>query len=194
MKNLSKEKRNQLVLVIILTLAVLAGMWLGLINFQKQALQSITERKETAERELKRRKLAIENADRIEVELAESGKTLAKLEEGMASGDLYFWAINTIRQFKLAHKVEIPQYSQIDGPRDMTLLPKFPYKQATLSIGGTAYFHDFGRFVADFENQFPYIRILNLTLEPLASMVNADKERLSFKMDVVALVKPPNPS
>ncbi len=194
MKNLSKEKRNQLLLVVLLTLATLAGLWFGLINFQKQALQSIAERKETADRELKRRKQAIENADRIEAELAESGKTLAKLEEGMASGDLYFWAINTIRQFKLAHKVEIPQYSQIDGPREMSLLPKFPYKQATLSIGGTAYFHDFGRFVADFENQFPYIRILNLTLEPLASMVNADKERLSFKMDVVALVKPPNPS
>ena len=38
---------------------------------------------------------------------------------------------------------------------DVNLLPNFPYKQATLTVAGTAHFHDLGRFLADFENQIP---------------------------------------
>ena len=59
----------------------------------------------------------------------------------MASGDLYAWTINTLRQFKLGYKVEIPQFSQIDGPKEMNMLAGFPYKQANMTISGTAYLH-----------------------------------------------------
>jgi hypothetical protein len=72
------------------------------------------------------------------------------------------------------------------------MLPNFPYKQATLTIGGTAHFHDFGKFVADFENQFPYMRLMNVTLEPASGVLAADKERLSFRMEIATLVKPPS--
>ncbi len=135
-------------------------------------------------------KQAIANADQLEAELAEAERQVTKLEEGMASGDLYAWAINTVRQFKLPYKVEIPQFSQIDGPKDNSLLPNFPYKQATLTIGGTAFFHDFGRFLADFENSFPYARVLNLTLEPVSGLLHENREKLAFKMDISMLVKP----
>jgi hypothetical protein len=59
-----------------------------------------------------------------------------------------------------------------------------------LTIGGTSYYHDLGKFIADFENQFPLFRVLNLEMEPAPSVAGAEKEKLSFKMDVVALVKP----
>jgi hypothetical protein len=72
----------------------------------------------------------------------------------------------------------------------MPLLPQFPYKQATITIGGAALFYDFGQFVADFENQSPYVRILNLSLEPIPSLGSVEQEKLAFKMDVVFLVKP----
>ena len=44
--------------------------------------------------------------------------------------------------------------------------------------------------VADFENQFPYLRVLNLSLEPSSAAAGNDREKLSFKMEVAALVKP----
>ena len=136
-------------------------------------------------------KQAVDSADQIEAELAQGRKQLDAIEKTMATGDLYSWAINTIREFKAAHKVEIPQFSQIDGPKDMTMLAGFPYKQATLTIGGTAQFHDFGKFVSDFENQFPYIRVMNLSLEPSSSLLTSDsKEKLAFRMEIAALVKP----
>jgi Tfp pilus assembly protein PilO len=190
MKQYSKEKQKQLVLTILVTAMVLCGLWFGLIRMQKQSLRNLAERRTAAARQLEKVKHAIANADQLEAEVAEAERQITKLEEGMASGDLYAWAINTVRQFKLPYKVEIPQFSQIDGPKDNSLLPNFPYQQATLTIGGTGHFHDFGRFLADFENAFPYARVLNLTLEPMSGLVNENRERLAFKMDIAMLVKP----
>jgi hypothetical protein len=190
MKKLSKEKKQQLLLIVILTIGALAGLWFGLIEWQKGMLTDLVERKGLAKTEFLKVKQAIENADKIEAQLNDSTSQIAKLENSMASGDLYSWAINTLRQFKSPYKVEIPQFSQIDGPKDVPLLPKFPYKQAALTIGGTAHFYDLGRFVADFENQNPYMRVLNVTLEPANGSAGDDRERLNFRMEIAALVKP----
>jgi hypothetical protein len=193
MNKLSKEKRDQLILVMLLTVGVLAGLWFGLITAQKRSLVTLDVSKSAAEKRLQQVKFAIESAEIIESRLQEATNLLAQTEATMASGDLYSWAINTIRKFKLPYKVEIPQFSQIDGPRDVTLLPNFPYKQASMTISGTAPFHDFGRFLADFENQFPYIRVLNVSLEPMPIIGAADREKLTFKMEIAALVKPSTP-
>lgn len=190
MKNMPKEKRNQLVLVG-LVLAILAGGWYMVVfKSQTQSLQNMRAKRDAALKKLQDVRLAIKTADQVETQLCDVKKRLEQVEDTMASGDLYSWAINTVRQFKLNYKVEIPQFSQIDGPRDTTMLANFPYKQAMLTIGGTAHFHDFGKFVADFENQFPYMRVMNLSLEPASSLVASERERLSFRMEIAFLVKP----
>ena len=67
------------------------------------------------------------------------------------------------------------------------------------NVRGTAYYHDFGRFVADFENTYPYMRIQNIDLEPAGASASTstgpagnaeDGERLAFKMEVITLVNP----
>ena len=189
MNSLSKEKRNQLILVMLLTGCAVAGLWFGLIRFQQQKLEVLALSTKTAEQRLEQVRQAIETADVLEQRLGEASKRLADVESSMASGDIYAWTINTLRQFKLGYKVEIPQFSQIDGPKEMNMLAAFPYKQANMTISGTAFYTDFGKFVADFENQFPYMRVLNLSLEPLPAMNGGDKERLTFRMEIAALVK-----
>ena len=186
---LSKEKRDQLILVILITVGGMAGLWFGLINFQKDRLKRLDEMKEAASKELAKVERMNKNSDQIENDLAASGKKLADLEENMASGDVYLWMVNNIRRFKLPYKVDVPQFSQ-PALKDMDLLPKFPYKQATLTVAGTAYFHDFGKFLADFENQFPHFRVVNLDLEPTPAAMGGDREKLSFKMDIITLIKP----
>src|SRR5260221_10380268 len=152
MNKLSKEKRQQLVLVVLLTCGALIALWFGVVRLQQQSLADIAKRKTAAEQELRLVKQTIANAEQIEAQAGEAAKRLAKLEEGMASGDLYAWAFNTLRQFKLPHKVEIPQFSQVDGPREVTMLAQFPYKQADLTFGGTARCEDLGTFMSDFES------------------------------------------
>ena len=190
MNKLPKEKRNRLILVIVVIGVGLAGIWYGLINFQQQYLDDLATKKSAAEDKLHKVELAIKNADQTEVELAAAGKKLSDLEEDMGSGDLFSWIVSKqLRPFLAPYKVEIPQYSQPEV-KEMNLLPKFPYKQATIRVGGKARFHEFGRFLADFENTFPHFRVLNLEMEPTPSSGDADKEKLSFSMDIIALVKP----
>lgn len=191
MNKLSKEKRNQLVLVLVVLATLIGGWYMVIYKSQSQSLATLRAKRDASRQKLQQVKQAIDSADQIEAELAQGRKQLDVIEKTMATGDLYSWAINTIREFKTAHKVEIPQFSQIDGPKEMTMLAGFPYKQATLTIGGTAQFHDFGKFVSDFENQFPYIRVMNLSLEPSSSLLTSDsKEKLAFRMEIAALVKP----
>ena len=106
----------------------------------------------------------------------------------MAPGDPVSWLFGKIQVFKLPYKVEIPQISAPGDTKDF--LGKFPYKQAAFSVGGTAYFHDLGKFIADFENHFPYFRIVNLDLTPAAGAAESDKEKLTFNFQIVTLVKP----
>ncbi|HXP59252.1 MAG TPA: GspMb/PilO family protein [Dongiaceae bacterium] len=192
MNKLTNEKRNQLIMVVGLTLLGLGALWTVLIAPLRHHLYEIAGRRASVTHKLDEVRLAIKNADRVTAELAEARAVLANVESGMASGDLYAWAINTIKEFKLSYRVEIPQFSQVDGPRDVPLLPQFPYKQASMTIGGSAFFNDLGQFLADLENQSPYIRILNLSLEPVASKDKepVEQDKLAFKMEVVFLVKP----
>jgi len=188
---LPKEKRKNLVLVVLVTLAILAGLGFGLIRPQYNSLKRLAGDKVKAEKQYQQMQAAVQHADQLVAELNWAKTALGTMEKDVASGDLYSWVISTLRAFKVPYQVDLPSFSPI-GPRSpMSLIPNFPYEQASITVAGRAHFHDFGRFVADFENQFPHIRVLNLDLD--LDTVSTQPEMLSFKMDIVTLVKP-NPS
>jgi hypothetical protein len=193
---LTKEKRDQLILVVLIGLIGIAGLWFGLISFQRQHLITLAKRKDDAQVKLAQMQKAIKNVDEVQYELQEKSKLLAEQEENMASGDLYGWIVDRIKAFQKPYKVDLPQLSQPPlAVKDMDLLPKFPYKQISLKVGGSAYYHELGKFLADFENQFPHMRIVNLEIDPVSTVGSVDKdkpdsEKLTFTMDIVALVKP----
>ncbi len=191
MTKLSKEKKNQLVVAIILILAGIAGLYFGLISFQLRHLKDLADNKVKMADKLSRVEQSIKNADLIDKDLSATSKKLTDLEDDMANpSDVNSWLFNNIRQFKLAYKaVDVPQMSTPEV-KDMNMMPRFPYKQVSLTIGGTAYFHDLGKFIADYENQYPHSRVVNLDIEPSPSMMGGERERLTFKMDIITLVKP----
>ena len=190
MKHLSKQKKQHLLLVSLGTAGILAGMWFGLISWQQDRIAKLTTERDATMLKLKGMKDTFSRSEEIARKLEQETQRLATAEELMASGDLYAWIINTVRNFKTKYPtVDIPQFSTIQVG-ETTLLPKFPYQQATLTVAGKAYYHDLGSFISDFENEFPYIRLQNLVLEPGSSTDGAYSEKLSFRMDIVALVKP----
>ena len=193
LRKLPREKRNNLVLVALVTLGAVAGLYFGLIRRQHESLHQLGDKKAKAAQKLKVVLDAIRQTDRIKTEMEQAKETLTAAESDIASGDLYSWVINSLRQFKAPYKVEIPQYSQLGSPVDVNLIPNFPYKQAVLTVAGTAHYHDVGQFLADFENRFPHVRLLNLTLDANAPSPTMELETLSFKLDIVTLVKT-NPS
>lgn len=190
MKRLSKEKKQHLLLVVIGSVGVVVGIWIGLVNWQQDRISDLTAKRDATQIELDGMTDTLKRAVTIAEEVESERQRLEQAETQMASGDLYAWIINTVRGFKAAHpRVDIPQYSTILVD-ETTLLPKFPYKQAKLTVAGRAYYHDLGSFIADFENQFPYIRVQNIDIQPSGGVDGTYSEKLAFSMDLVALVKP----
>jgi Tfp pilus assembly protein PilO len=185
---LSKEKRNQSILALVCIVGVLALMWFNLIHPRYAALAQVVAAEKVSENKLENIKSSIKNADAVAGELANVTQTLSRAEDDTASGDLYSWTYDTIRVFKTSHRVDIPEVGHPDVG-DVNLLPDFPFKQVKFSINGTACYHDLGKFIADFENAFPHMRMVNLEIQPDTASGGND-EKLSFKMDIIALVKP----
>jgi hypothetical protein len=191
MKKLLKEKRNQLILVAVVTMVVLALIGFGLIRVQYDALAKIAEDKTDAEKKLQSVRNVLKGVDTTANELMGLTNALSQAEEDMATGDSYSWMVDILRRLKLQYRVDIPEIGRPEVG-DVDLLPSFPYKQVKFNVSGTAYYHDLGKFIADFENDFPHARVANLIVEP-ATGSDSKSEKLSFRMDIIVLVKP-NPS
>jgi len=193
LKKLPKEKLNKLILVVVGTLLAVGALYYFVICYQNQKLVRLANMKLEVQASQRRVLETIRRAGAVEADLAGGQKALAEAEADIASGDLYSWVINTLRPFKAAYKVNIPQFGPLGAVTEVNLLPNFPYKQAGLSLAGTAHFHDFGRFLADLENQFPHFRVVNLSLDLNPSPAADEQETVSFKLDLLTLVKT-NPS
>lgn len=200
MKNLPKEKRDRLLVIVVGSLVLMGAVYYGLISHQRQKLQEIAKKYVEEDRRVSNSQRLAATTAEIQKKLQGAQGKLKGIESTMASGDMYSWIILTMNSFKEngGYKVEIPQFSR-EIPCDVGMIAKFPYRAAAFNVRGTAYYHDFGRFVSDFENTYPYMRIQNIDLEPAGSSTGVsastagsteESERLSFKMEVITLVNP----
>lgn len=196
MKNLPKEKRDRIVLIILGALAVVAGLYYGVINPQSKSLMDAARRQVEQEDRIASADRLVRSVTQVEKNLEQVADNLRAIEATMASGDMYSWVIQTVNGFRENYNIEIPQFSR-EVATEVGMFQKFPYKAVAFHLRGTARYHDFGRFVADFENAFPYMRIQNIELEPAAASSatggrsgSDTREKLAFKFEVVALVKP----
>ena len=188
MNKLSKEKRNSLILVGLGTLMVLVFIGYGLIRGQYHSISEINAQTDAARTKLKSMEDTIKQGDAIAAHFTDLTNNLFNAEKDMATGDPSAWIYDTIRNFKTRYKVDIAVNGQLStGPVDM--LPAFPYKQIKVTVSGTAYYHDLGKFIADFENTFPHARITNLNLEPVGG-TSDNSDKLAFRMDIIALTNP----
>jgi Tfp pilus assembly protein PilO len=200
MKHLPKAKRDRLILVAVGTLAVIVGLYWGVVRTQRQTLVALAEKHTEEEIRVGNAQRLANSTTELQANLEVVKEKLKGIESTMPSGDMYSWIILTINSFKEngGYKVEIPQFSR-EVAGEVGMLAKFPYRAAIFHVRGTAFFHDFGRFIADFENTFPYMRIQNIDLEPAggssatregASPSADDAEKLAFKFEIVTLVNP----
>lgn len=189
MNKLSKEKQQQLIAVAMVTILAIVGIWFGLISMQKKKNAGLAKQSKDMKEKVESAEATVKKNPAIEEQLNEDTRQVKSIEEKMASGDLYAWMITTIDNFikrpEAGYKVEVLGVSK-EQLGDAGVLPGFTYKAATSQIKGNAYFHDFGKFITDLENGFPYFRVQNLELAPSS----VGPEKLDFKFELVVLVKP----
>jgi hypothetical protein len=110
--------------------------------------------------------------------------------------DSYAWLLQNLAQFLAAHRGAGVTPSGISQPEitESTMIPKFAYKTATFHVKSNGYFHDVGRFIADLETDFPYVRVQNIELARVQSGAPAgDMEKLAVTFDMVMLMQPSTP-
>jgi hypothetical protein len=184
MKWLPRDKRNPFIIVVLITAMLLALICFGLIGSQNARLGNVADQRKSATKKLQIIETTIKNADATDKDLHDVTYDLSRAEEDMASGDYFSWTVDTMSLFKKQYKVEIPEVGHpVLG--DVDFFPSFPYKQIRFSINGKAYYHDLGKFLADFENTFPHARVVNLVIDS----GGGDGEKLSFRMEIIVLVK-----
>lgn len=191
---LTGKKRNQLIFLALGTALILASLYWLLIKKEHKKLNEISSRIVELSDKVSQAQYRLDLADRFKSELENAYQKLRSIEESMAQGDKYLWFVNMMENFKGDGGVEISNYDQpvtLEGER----VPQLPYQTGLFGIRGHARYHDFGAFLAKLENQFPYLKVQNLELEPISvSEATADdEEKLSFKMEVVILVKASTP-
>jgi outer membrane murein-binding lipoprotein Lpp len=196
MARISKEKRDRLILVIVGSLIIAAGVWYGVIKTRKTQLQQSVSKLAAAKDKLERAKNRVKQAEYMETAAEEATRRLRAFEEGMAPGtDLYSWSYVLLDNAGAGQKVEIIEQTR-PQTNEVGVLAAFPYTATTFTVRGNAHYHDFGKFLADFENKFPYFRAQNLLLGTAseagleAATTRLGKDALYFKMDIVALIKP----
>jgi hypothetical protein len=198
MAKLSKEKRDRLILVFLGAGALIVGLWQGVIKTRQTHLADSRTRLMAAMDKLEKATTRVRHAAGVAADLEVARKNLAAVEDTMASGvDLYSWAILLMEKARTGHAVNV-----IDVTRptkgDVGMLAQFPYDAAIFTVRGSAHYHDFGKFLADFENRFPYFRVQNLLLGPGSegpadsetSGARSGEEKVIFKLDIITLIKP----
>jgi len=211
MNKLSREKRNQLIAVASGVLVVCAALWYFVVRSQHETIEQtrtsiddVGSKIEKAQRLVKRRTM-------IEAELAELGQQIAESEAQMLPVEHLNgkkWMFDKLVNF-IKDRYDVTLMDLSNNPligKQFLLLPKFePYSAATYKVEIRGFFHEFGRFVADFENSFPYMRILDLEMWPMATpaaakvatadlsdeLLNSEaREQLRISMRIVVLFKP----
>ena len=110
----------------------------------------------------------------------------------MASGDLYSWVILTMNEFKNknGHNVDIQTISR-EERIGIGLFGDFPYDAVKFQVKATAYYHDFGKFLANLENAFPFSRVQNIDMLPEGGIATGpEAEKLALRFDLIVPVKP----
>lgn len=177
------------------TLASLFLIWFFIIQY----LQRHVEAQKLFSQELTQ-KIAVskrmpELQQRYEEELKVSQMKIQLLEQSLPNGDPYRWMVRTLMKSQNPTQVEIVDVDFLRSG-EVSALPKIPYHAATFSISGKATYHEFGRFLMDFENYYYLMHLDRLELSPAyAETTNSQSgNQLLFRMDVTTLIKPPTPA
>ncbi|MFN7138975.1 MAG: hypothetical protein ACK4UN_06530 [Limisphaerales bacterium] len=183
MNNLSKEKKQQLLVVALITVVLSVGIWYGLISSQQKQIAAMRKKTGDLQQKVDSAQRLIKQGMIIEEEMVDLQAEIAAREESMASGDLYQWFMS--KMIPATAGTRLGGFSANPPALGETrLLPKFPYRSATYSVRLNGHYHEFGKFIAAIENEFPYGRIQNLDITAPPAQT---EERLNFTFEFVTL-------
>lgn len=174
-------------MVAVVTVAILAGLWFGLVRAQqntqagiKGRIQEMQDNNDKAVKKLKQQKEIEESLESFKRDLKEREESMPNAVSGS-----YQWFILVMNRYIAARSLNNFTTSPPSQPGDVRLMPSFPYRAITFTVSLNALYRDFGKFLADFENDWPFLRVQNISVRPVSAAPG--DERLDFQFEVVSL-------
>ena len=211
---LTKQQKDNITAIGIGAVLAVVVLWYSVMGMQKDHLVILEKKRDSLAEKVVGAKKLVDGVKKRQIEFQDLLDDVAEKESFMASGDLYSWVWTELSNFTRnnGHEVRIPLISRDWNIGPSRMIPGFPepYQVVTYKVQGVAYYHDFGSFLADFENTHPYLRVQSFRLfrsenqgetggrstdstdENSVQTQNqqADSsEKLSFEMELVALTK-----
>lgn len=189
----TKEKRDQMITAGIVTAVLVFAVWYLVISAQQDKLVDNAKKMSELQKKIATAQDLAVNGPRYQQELEQVQQKVAEVESSMLPvGNELVSLFETVKDAVKVSKVDLrdsPSDPDLRSP--VQLLPEFPYQAATFdTVVFYGYFHDFGRFLADLENNYPYMQF------QLRSITRPDiedpqhKEYLKFTLRLIALVRP----
>jgi hypothetical protein len=209
MNKLSKDKRDKLIMTGIAVVASIAILYVFVLGAQKDKLATLSSKVMAAQDKLNKAERLVRSKDALDIKLAQNRLEMEKREEDMApSGQYYYWFLKLLEEFRKQEGLENSFVVDITQPEfgEADLLPQFPYKTAKFTVRLNGHFQEVGRFLADFENKYPYFRVENIHIQPEAQGLGAivpskpgvssaapvssgPNEKLVIQLRIVTLIK-----
>ncbi len=185
------HRRKRMILTGLSFLGLLALIWFLLVSPSQVSLQETRVAIGLAKTEMANAQRAVNNKERVKIDLAAAVAKLKAVETGIAQGDVLRWVINTLLSFQEDYNIKFDLFEPAAGGAPKPL-PGLPYEVSIFTVGGVAQFHDFGNFLANFENLFPHIGIQYIGLEPATELRSDPQARgkLNFRMELAIMIKP----
>lgn len=214
MIKLTPEKRDAIIKVAGgFLLGILVLWWFG-VRGQQLELERLDQLIKESATAAEKASIYVKSGPRVMENLQATRTKLEFEEAGLAPIDRSYrrnWLLKEINNV-ISHagaSVDLDSITLME-PADLNaeLLPKFPFSASRFRVRMTAYYGDFGKFLADFENRFPYVRVQDFTIKPAEAVssgveVATDSslqgttqikevqvsEKLTFDFVVVTLIK-----
>jgi Tfp pilus assembly protein PilO len=190
MIKLTKAQRDQLIAIGMGALAVMACLWYLVVLAQNKELAATNKKCKEMRAKLKDASDVVKAAEVVSLELTNRQDVLKGREVNFApEHEPFSWMMEKMRTFQLPtndlHRYKTVSIPDIKPPEVTTngVIIAFPYKWAKFHITGEGHYHDFGKFIADFENTFRYFRIQDLDIT--VPGVRQDPDMLNYSFDIV---------
>ena len=84
------------------------------------------------------------------------------------TGQYYYWFLKMLDGFRAEQKLESNFILDVTQPEfaKVGLIPEFPYEAGLFGVRVNGQYHEIGRFFAELENKFPFMRIQDVKLQP----------------------------
>lgn len=201
MTKLSKEKKDKLTLTIIAILGVVGLLYTFVISNQNDYLGSYHRRTETLKDKYYKNKKLVDKGPRIVEDLEGLRATLDQKETTMVPpGNSYIWFFKLVDEFRRKQGLGTQFIADMTQPEigEIGLLPRFPYKAAIFGVKLSGQYHEIGKFISDFENAHPYMRVQNVRMLPetvirpatQSQFATPSTQKLIAEIQIVTLLRP----